>query len=65
MKLVFAFDSYGIILWPISYSHTTTEWSRPRVRSQVEDAEDREDTVSEEKPESHNHGETCFQNSER
>ncbi|EDL20737.1 WD repeat and HMG-box DNA binding protein 1, isoform CRA_b, partial [Mus musculus] len=43
------------------YSHTTTEWSRPRVRSQVEDAEDREDTVSEEKPESHNHGQNLFQ----
>lgn len=66
MKLVFAFVSYAITLRPISYSHTTTEWSQPRVRSQVEeDAEDREDTVSEGNPEPQNHGEASFQNSER
>lgn len=45
------------------YSHTTTEWSQPRDRSHIEeDAEDREDTVSEEKPEPHNHGKNLFQN---
>ncbi|XP_055465462.1 WD repeat and HMG-box DNA-binding protein 1 [Psammomys obesus] len=39
------------------YSHTTTEWSQPQVKNQVEeDNEDREETVSEEKPERHNHG---------
>ncbi|XP_076787282.1 WD repeat and HMG-box DNA-binding protein 1 isoform X2 [Arvicanthis niloticus] len=44
------------------YSHTATEWSQPRVRSQVEeDAEDREDIVSEEKPEPHNYGQNLFQ----
>lgn len=44
------------------YSRTTTEWSRPRVRSQVEeDAEDREDTVTEGKPEPHNHGQNFIQ----
>ncbi|XP_028614375.1 WD repeat and HMG-box DNA-binding protein 1 [Grammomys surdaster] len=44
------------------YSHTTTEWSQPRVRSQVEeDAEDREDTVSEEKPKPQNYGQNLFQ----
>lgn len=44
------------------YSHTTTEWSQPRVRSQVEeDAEDREDTVSEGNPEPQNHGQNLIQ----
>ncbi|KAH0513600.1 WD repeat and HMG-box DNA-binding protein 1 [Microtus ochrogaster] len=44
------------------YSHTTTEWSQPRARNQVEeDTEEREETVPEERPEPHNHGETCFQ----
>ncbi|KAK7801357.1 hypothetical protein U0070_003642 [Myodes glareolus] len=39
------------------YSHTTTEWSQPRARNQVEeDTEDREETVPEERPEPHNHG---------
>lgn len=59
-----AFVPYGIILLSISYSHTTTEWSQPRARSQIEeDTEDREETVQEEKeqPEPHNHGETRFQ----
>lgn len=58
----FAFVPYGIILLSISYSHTTTEWSQPRARNKVEeDTEDREETVPEEKLESHNHGETGFQ----
>lgn len=53
---------YGIILLFFSYSHTTTEWSQPRARNQVEeDTEDREETVPEERPEPHNHGETRFQ----
>lgn len=44
------------------YSHTTTEWSQPQVRNQVEeDTEDREETVSEEKPERHNYGQKSFQ----
>ncbi|KAL6089318.1 hypothetical protein STEG23_015698, partial [Scotinomys teguina] len=41
------------------YSHTTTEWSQPRARNRVE--EDREETVPEEKPEPHNHGQNSFQ----
>uniref|UniRef100_A0A8C8TAS6 WD repeat and HMG-box DNA-binding protein 1 n=1 Tax=Peromyscus maniculatus bairdii TaxID=230844 RepID=A0A8C8TAS6_PERMB len=44
------------------YSHTTTEWSQPRARNKVEeDTEDREETVPEEKLESHNHGQNLFQ----
>nr|XP_048285951.1 WD repeat and HMG-box DNA-binding protein 1 isoform X1 [Myodes glareolus] len=44
------------------YSHTTTEWSQPRARNQVEeDTEDREETVPEERPEPHNHGQNLFQ----
>lgn len=46
------------------YSHTTTEWSQPRARNKVEeDTEDREETVPEEKLESHNHGQSLFQSS--
>nr|XP_048285952.1 WD repeat and HMG-box DNA-binding protein 1 isoform X2 [Myodes glareolus] len=42
--------------------HTTTEWSQPRARNQVEeDTEDREETVPEERPEPHNHGQNLFQ----
>lgn len=44
------------------YSHTATEWSQPRARNQVEeDTEDREETVPEEKPEPHNHGQNLLQ----
>lgn len=44
------------------YSHTTTEWSQPRARNEVEeDTEDREETVPEERPEPHNHGQNLFQ----
>ncbi|KAM7321626.1 hypothetical protein ACRRTK_019718 [Alexandromys fortis] len=44
------------------YSHTTTEWSQPRARNQAEeDTEEREETVPEERPEPHNHGQNLFQ----